>query len=155
MPSVESGVHGIKDVRRFRTKTGRYVDIVRSPSDTPVMPLHSFWSTLVCNFLTADGCGCGFPAGTVYRKGFVKDGPLSRRDMVAVTKYLRRGFRLWRDEWSAPLEMEEGPQCDADGFGDMDAMVVSFRLHVEANAAPLPVRHTAYGWRLVRPFPKP
>ncbi|KAI0698729.1 hypothetical protein C8Q76DRAFT_585922, partial [Earliella scabrosa] len=66
------GLNGIKDVQRFRTVTGRYVDIIRSPIDTPVAPLHSFWSTLVTNFLTPDGCGCGFPEGTVYRRGFIK-----------------------------------------------------------------------------------
>ncbi|KAI0722563.1 hypothetical protein C8Q76DRAFT_580948, partial [Earliella scabrosa] len=60
------------DVMRFRTPTGRNVDIVCSPVNNALTALHMFWSTLVTNFLTPDGCGCGFPAGTMNRRGFVK-----------------------------------------------------------------------------------
>ncbi|KAI0746102.1 hypothetical protein C8Q76DRAFT_585539, partial [Earliella scabrosa] len=72
IPSPAADSQGIKQVLRFRTSTGRNVDIVCSPVDDAITALHAFWSTLVANFISPDGCGCGFPAGTMNRKGFVK-----------------------------------------------------------------------------------
>ena len=81
-PSAGHSLQGIKEVRRFRTTTGRMVDLVRSPVGTPLTPLHSFWSTLVCNFIAPDGCGCAFPAGTMLRKGIVRGTYLSVKDLA-------------------------------------------------------------------------
>ncbi|KAI0682587.1 hypothetical protein C8Q76DRAFT_584097, partial [Earliella scabrosa] len=63
---------GIKQVIRFRTPSGRNVDVVCSPLSDALSALHAFWSTLVRNFITPDACGCAFPAGTMNRRGFVK-----------------------------------------------------------------------------------
>ncbi|KAI0745184.1 hypothetical protein C8Q76DRAFT_607138, partial [Earliella scabrosa] len=67
-----AGGNGIRDVFRFRTPTGRHVDIVRSSTSNPVTPLRAFWTTLVMNFLTPDGCVCGYPGGTMARHGFIR-----------------------------------------------------------------------------------
>ncbi|KAI0706595.1 hypothetical protein C8Q76DRAFT_600744, partial [Earliella scabrosa] len=70
--SGEIGHNGIRAVQRYHTRTGRPVDIVQSLARTPVLPLQSFWSTLVSNFLTPDACICGFPSPTMNRRGLVK-----------------------------------------------------------------------------------
>ncbi|KAI0683478.1 hypothetical protein C8Q76DRAFT_573889, partial [Earliella scabrosa] len=70
--SGELGCNGIRAVRRFQTRSGRPVDVIRSLARTPVLPLQSFWSTLVTNFLTPDACVCGFPTATMERCGLVK-----------------------------------------------------------------------------------
>ncbi|KAI0713791.1 hypothetical protein C8Q76DRAFT_586439, partial [Earliella scabrosa] len=70
--SSERGVNGIKDVVRFQTKDRREVDVIRSAANNPCLPLTSFWSTLLINFLTPDGCVCGFPSPTFVRTGALK-----------------------------------------------------------------------------------
>ena len=84
--SAALGYQGIRNVYRFRTKTDRFVDVIRSSMNSPVTPLHAFWSTLVMNFVTPDGCVCGFPEGTLNRQGIVRGTLTTERDQSAVTK---------------------------------------------------------------------
>ncbi|KAI0712624.1 hypothetical protein C8Q76DRAFT_797458 [Earliella scabrosa] len=152
IPSPAADSQGIKQVLRFRTSTGRNVDIVCSPVDDAITALHAFWSTLVANFISPDGCGCGFPAGTINRKGFVKAGSLTQRDLAAVIKYTRRGFTIVHDRWQS---MDDDPSMwDIDYFGDVDAMALSFRLHANDQPLPLPVERTDRGWHIIHPFPR-
>ena len=139
-------LQGIKSVWRFRTPTGRLVDVVRSPVNSPLVPLHSFWSTLVCNFIAPDGCGCAYPAATIRRMGVVRNGYMSEKDIAAAHKYASRGFTLVQDDW---MTLEDDPPCwEADCFGDVDAMVVSFRKAADSRPAQLPVDFTGGRWRI-------
>ncbi|KAI0684412.1 hypothetical protein C8Q76DRAFT_585544, partial [Earliella scabrosa] len=65
--SVISYGSGMLAVRRFVTPTGRYVDIVRSSLETPLIPLYYFLSTLLVNYISPTHCGCGYPGLTLYR----------------------------------------------------------------------------------------
>ena len=150
-PSIHHAMRGMKEVRRFRTKTGLLVDVIRSPVDSPVYPIQSFWGTLVTNFITPDGGACGFPHGTLRRKGYAKAGLISDGDYAALTKYAARGFLLEEDEWWADLE--DPSTWDDDYFGDTTAAVLSFRRHLHDPDPPFPIFHTKRGWRLSRPFP--
>lgn len=137
------GIAGIKEVRRFRSPTGRFIDVVRSPVRNPLAPLQAFWSTLVVNFLSPDGCGCGFPAGTFRRKGIAKSGFLTYRDHIAIDKYDTRGFITMYDPWGEHPETAEHPAYTA--FGDLDAAVIYFRPRVESPYPNLPVYCTSDG----------
>lgn len=147
------GILGIKEVRRFRTPTRRLVDVVRSPTQNPVTPLHAFWSTVVMNFLTPDGCGCAYPAGTLRRQGFLKSGLLTPRDELALNKYNARGFLTTSDPWvDRPDTIEH---LLSTVFGDADAGVLYFRPEVSMECPDLPVYHTSDGWRIRSPYPVP
>ncbi len=145
------GMRGIKQVERFRTPTGRLVDVVRSPTGSPLSPLRAFWSTLVVNFLTPDGCGCGFPSGTLRKRGFVKSGFLTVRDQVAIDKYRNRGFVTLYDPWVEELDADEHSPFTA--FGDVDVTIIYFRPQAEAPYPSLPVYHTSDGCWIKAVYP--
>ncbi|RDX53639.1 hypothetical protein OH76DRAFT_1307484, partial [Lentinus brumalis] len=63
---------GLRDVRTLYTPSGRRVDVIRSPSTSPITPLRFFWSTTVINFMTPDAYVCGFPHATLSRLGVLK-----------------------------------------------------------------------------------
>ncbi len=90
---------GLRDVRTLYTPSGRRVDVIRSPSTTPITPLRFFWSTAVINFVTPDAYVCGFPHATLSRLGVLKQGPLGRRDKLAIAKYEQRGYHFLGQEW--------------------------------------------------------
>ena len=145
VPSGE-GVQGIKAVWRFTTPTSRFIDVVRSPLNTPITPLQSFWSTLVCNFISPDGCGCGYPAVTMRRVGVVKSGYMSERDIDAAQKYAARGFGLVQDDW---MTLPSDPATwEPRYFGDHDAMVVSFRKTADSELPELPVQYADGRWKI-------
>ncbi|KAI0706466.1 hypothetical protein C8Q76DRAFT_596427, partial [Earliella scabrosa] len=70
--SARPGTNGIRQVLRFRTETNLHVDIIRSAVHSPLTPLHFYWTTLVMNFITPDACACGFPDGTLTRRGILR-----------------------------------------------------------------------------------
>ncbi len=96
---------GLRDVRTFTTPTGARVDVIRSPSNSPLTPLRFFWSSLVVNFITPDGCGCGYPSSTLHRIGVLKPGLFRLRDKNAVAKYEGRCFDFVSQEWRQVLDM--------------------------------------------------
>ncbi|KAI0746096.1 hypothetical protein C8Q76DRAFT_586729, partial [Earliella scabrosa] len=70
-PLPEQVANGIKEVQIFATRTGRRVDVIRSPVCTPIYPLLFYWTTLVMNFITPGGCFCGYPVETLNRRATV------------------------------------------------------------------------------------
>ena len=57
---------GIKRVRRYRTATGKRLEIIQSRSSSSMAPLLYFWSSLVMNFITPHGAVCAFPKHTLH-----------------------------------------------------------------------------------------
>lgn len=149
-PSGQRGVASVKEIMRFRTPSGRSVDVIRSTDSCPLTPLRGFWCTLVKNFITPDGAGCGYPRDTFYRKGRVKDSPLSDRDLIAVSKYKHRGFHLIRET------RPEVARREAEGaFGEQDSIVVAFRHANMPSGDFLPVIRSMDGWSTTPHASKP
>ncbi|KAI0722571.1 hypothetical protein C8Q76DRAFT_578456, partial [Earliella scabrosa] len=71
-PSPEEVANGIREVLTFETRTGRRVDVIRSPTDSPIIPLNFYWTTLVMNFIVPDGYFCGYPLDTLAGRGVVR-----------------------------------------------------------------------------------
>ncbi|KAI0712982.1 hypothetical protein C8T65DRAFT_520794, partial [Cerioporus squamosus] len=69
---ARAAVKGLRAVRRFYTASGKKIDVIRSPSNNSITPLHFFWSTIVMNYLTPDACVCGYPTITFRRFGILK-----------------------------------------------------------------------------------
>ncbi len=132
---------GIRDVRTLYTPSGRRVDVIRSPSTSPITPLRFFWSTAVINFITPDAYVCGFPHATLSRLGVLKQGALRRRDKAAIAKYEQRGYSFLGQEWR-----EMADTWDYLFFGQRNALVVDFRLYFQDNMAVLPIKRTSRGW---------
>ena len=150
--SSTPGFRGIRDIYRFRTKTNLHVDVIRSSMNSPITPIHAFWSTLVMNFLTPDGCACGFPRGTLQRQGIIRGILRTDNDHAAVAKYEGRGFHLSGGPWSRSLS--DPATWDVDYFGDTDALILTFRLRLDEHVPPLPVIHSKRGWRIKHPYPR-
>ena len=74
-------------IKRFHTPSGKWVDVVHSPSNNPIMPLCFFWSTTIMNFLTPDSGVCGFPSTTFRCMGVLKLGAMQSRDTLALCTY--------------------------------------------------------------------
>ncbi|KAI0745891.1 hypothetical protein C8Q76DRAFT_790209 [Earliella scabrosa] len=146
------GIAGIREVHRFRTPTGRYVDVIRSSMSSPVTPIRAFWSTLVMNFITPDGCACGFPRGTLDRRGAVRGELNVEKDRVAADKYAERGFHFTGGPWSRSLS--DPSTWDVDYFGDIDAIVLPYRLRLRDELHSMPIVRTKRGWRIKLPFPR-
>ena len=141
LPS-RSHTKGLRDVRKFITPTGRRVDVIRSPTGSPITPLRFFWSTLVMNFITPRACVCGYPSATLERVGVLKQGRLRVRDKAAIAKYRDdRAFYFVGDEWRNTLEM-----WDHLFFGERDLLALDYRISPGADRADLPIKFTARGW---------
>ena len=135
-------VKGLRDVRKFVTPTGKHVDVIRSPTYSPVTPLRFFWSTLVMNFITPRACVCGFPSATMQRIGVLKQGLLRPRDHVAIAKYRdERGFYFVGDQWRKALDM-----WDHLFFGERDLIAIDYRVSPSDEVPTLPIRYTVRGW---------
>lgn len=93
---------GIDDIARLY-KGSRRVDLIRSKTDSPLLPITYFWSTAVMNILTADYFAVAYPRLTAVKKCYIT--PLVREsvdedtgmdDILArcMRKYHHRGFEM-------------------------------------------------------------
>ncbi len=136
----------ISEVRRYRTREGKHVDIVRCASDSPLPSLHAFWSTLVHNFIGPHGCGCGFPTLTFSRRGLLKAGFRTTSDQRAMTKYENRGFSFFRDDWFDHLE--DVVALDHRFFGESQAIVLPYGPSASIRSNELRLSHNRRGWEI-------
>ncbi|KAI0715420.1 hypothetical protein C8Q76DRAFT_693192 [Earliella scabrosa] len=124
-PPIDHLANGIKEITTFTTTTGKRVDVIRSPVNNPIFPLQFYWTTLVMNVITPDGCVCGYPLHTFQGKGIVRGGLLTEKEHAAISKYERRGFTFTQREW---WQIMEGPaNWTMDYFGDVTAKGLIFR----------------------------
>ena len=150
--SGRGGSNGIREVYRFETSSGREVDVIRSAVNSPVTPLNCFWSTLVINFITPDGCACGFPERTLAHKGLLKSNPTTDRDKEAIAKYEGRGFTFISNAGSKTVY--DPSSWDPGYFGDTSAIVLPYRLRLSDGLEPFPITRMRRGWQFIRPFPR-
>ncbi|KAI0710063.1 hypothetical protein C8Q76DRAFT_695189 [Earliella scabrosa] len=144
-PSLQ-GTRGFKEVLRYKTREGKEVDIIRSPTDSAIDPLNVFWSTVVKNFICPEGAGCGFPDLTMVHTGVLKAGELTKKDEAAVQKYERRGFTFINAPWW--YGMDDDIRWERNFFGDKKPAIVDFRTSPTVKAPRLPIFYTRHGWRI-------
>ncbi|KAI0698721.1 hypothetical protein C8Q76DRAFT_698164 [Earliella scabrosa] len=143
-PPMEHIANGIRDIRTYTTSTGRRVDVIRSPVNNPIFPLQFYWTTLVMNVVTPDGCVCGYPTYTLQGKGLVRGGLLTDKERAAMAKYENRGFQLTQRDW---WQVMEGPSnWTMDYFGDITALGASFKNAVTDPYPSFPLVNTRRGW---------
>ncbi len=135
------GTKGMRSIRTFYGKSNRRIDIICSPSDNPITPLRFFCSSLLMNFLTPDGCVCGFPSATLSRLGVLRMAAPSLRDRLAVIKYEKRGFDFQADDLRDLLDM-----WDYLFFGQRNLLAMDFRVNLADDKAVLPILYTLRGW---------
>ena len=134
---------GIKDVRRYITSAGQHLDVIRSATDNPAHPLLFFWTSIVVNFLTADGAVCVFPSSTLSHNAFVSDLPQSPKLLDARKKYVDRGFTFtevqsWRPTYQLSSE-------DQQLLSERPALVISLLTATAAYKTHSPVLCDARG----------
>ncbi len=139
-PSIVPG-SGTRRVRAFRTPNNRRVHVICSLSNNPITPLRFYFSSLLMNFLTPDGCVCGFPTATLDRVGVLKGTRLSECEQAEFKKYRRRGFRFDTTPLRQALDM-----WDFVFFGERDVLFTDFRFNVSEPQPTLPIRRTVRGW---------
>lgn len=149
--ALDHAVNGIKEVRSFRSRTGMKVDVIRSPVQNPVFPLQFYWTTLLMNMITPDGCLCGYPSRMMIREGVTRGSLLTPKEEVAAEKYRGRGFRVEKKDWWEV--MDDPANWTLDYFGDVSALGLTFRLRVEDGVLSFPLIHTKRGWWVIKPFP--
>ena len=92
------------------------------------------------NFITPDGCVCGFPSATLALRGAPRVEPLSLREQAALDVYRRRGFTIEKDI------REEIDLWEYMFFGEDRLLAMTFRRSLHDASAPLPIRRTNRGW---------
>lgn len=139
-PAIVYG-RGFRTMQSFRTPLMRRVNVVCSPSNNPITPLRHFWTTIMENFLTPDGCLCAFPSGTLDMRGATKLDPLMSRELETLAVYEERGFVFGGEELRRELDV-----WDYIFFGQRQLLAVDFRRNLGARRHKLPVFQTERGW---------
>ncbi|KAH9848084.1 hypothetical protein C2E23DRAFT_871376 [Lenzites betulinus] len=155
--SVFQNVHS---VARLRRPNGGRIDVVQSETNSPLLPLASFWNTAVMNYITPTSFCIAYPHLTDAHRalmtsldidifdGYVGRVPFPREGLLLLWKYERRGFslRFLATSW----DREEDPlsQCPGVGstccpltmrsFGDKHCVTGSF--YPVQGGGPLPPR---------------
>lgn len=134
-------LRGFKNARTFTTATGLLVNVICSYSSSPVTPLRFVWSSLLMNFLTPDGCVCGFPNATLRgRAGLLVSDAIVDESETA-RQYAARGFLLQsRDEHGM------NDVWDRVSFGERHLLALDYRETFDSPSSPLPIRPGARGW---------
>lgn len=104
----------ILDVRTYTKQTSggpRSIDVVVSIDDASILPITSFWTTTVQNFLTADDVVIAYPTSTLYGVGtLLPDHPVTVALDPLIHKYAERDIHtvIWKPEfdtvWSRSLQ---------------------------------------------------
>jgi hypothetical protein len=90
----------IQEVVRMLCKDkDKQVDVIISDSDSSILPIWRFHSTIVMNFISADGIYCAFPSHTLHHHGIVnpihiQSGLPSSQIEYCIQKYKSRGFNI-------------------------------------------------------------
>ncbi|KAI0715437.1 hypothetical protein C8Q76DRAFT_796195 [Earliella scabrosa] len=145
---------GMLTVSRYSTPKGRHVDIVCSSFETPLSPLHYYWSSLLINYVTPTHSACGYPDLTLHRAGLIK-GCLNAKDVEALQKYNDRGFTLVDDGWWRLSGRNDANDLDPWKFGDSSALVCDYRMSPLDERPSMPVFRDKKGWFLRVYYPPP
>ncbi len=145
---IPSSHPGIREVRKFYSSTDCRIDVIRAPTNNPVLAIKQFWSPLLMNFLRPDACMCGFPLTTLEGIGALK-ASMSRRDAIAAAKYIARGFTL---AVNSPLHDDD--YWEDAFFGSRSALAMPYRRHPTDSKPPFPVVHTDRGWAFPASWPR-
>ncbi|KAI0349345.1 hypothetical protein OH77DRAFT_1381500, partial [Trametes cingulata] len=96
-PNYLTGISRVTTLRRPSTA----VDIIASTDDCATTPLRTSWTTLLMNFVTADGACCAYPSLTAQHRGLFHMGRIldpsyphdgTPTDVAGMNKYIKRGF---------------------------------------------------------------
>lgn len=114
-------------------KPPRKVDVVFSTNHSAITPVAHFWSTLVCNIVTAHSIYVAYPKSTLRRKGYKR--PWAAKTAAveeAERKYVARGYIVER--FTANSEASDGtPEApyycphNPRHFGDDGTLVERYR----------------------------
>ena len=140
---------GIKRVRRYKTATGKRLEVIQSRSSSSVAPLLYFWSSLVMNFITPHRAVCAFPKHTLSRAGLITDANLHMKAQCAREKYKDRGISFIENETWRPgggQQSEQGPV-----FSDGPLLIVDLRTVWSNKQRPLPIRRVGSKWTVTYP----
>ena len=140
---------GIKRVRRYKTATGKRLEVIQSRSSSSVAPLLYFWSSLVVNFITPHGAVCAFPKHTLGRAGLIAEATLHLKALRARDKYEDRGISFTEDQMWWP----GGGQQDEQGsvFSDGPLLILDFRTVWPNQGLRLPICRVGSKWTVTYP----
>lgn len=71
------------------------LDVLRSAAPTALLPIPAFHSTIVVNFVSADGFVVAYPWSLSKKSSILAARPLTRSDLTAVQKYRGRGYTFF------------------------------------------------------------
>ena len=148
----------IADVRKYITPTGRHMDVIQSRQETPLSPLRDFWTSLLANFVTPNGCGSAYPRLMFAGCGYVQDSPMTPRDKAYLITYMATrfkencGFQFLSESWGTWKHKSHWQNLE-DYFCDQTGLVVHFGMRHQDSSPSLPVQPLSDGWKLIIPFP--
>ncbi|PSS32094.1 hypothetical protein PHLCEN_2v2135 [Hermanssonia centrifuga] len=125
-------------------------DFVRSASGCATTPIASFLTTLVMNYISADGLCIAYPS-TLKNTGVLTRTSLTDGENVAVTKYLGRGYDIFESQSvlyaSQPSLAHSASLCGETErtFVDKYCIIMPFGLNKLEDG---PISHTNTVWRL-------
>ena len=116
---------GIADRRVLRI--GKVViDVICSTNSSPLFPIAKFHSTIVMNFLSADGFCIAYPVSVLLRLSFKTCRRMLSNDRIALNKLQDRGYLVFR----SPQELSNFPR-DASGCYSLGHCGVQLRFFAD------------------------
>ncbi|KAL1945774.1 hypothetical protein VTO73DRAFT_1776 [Trametes versicolor] len=94
----------VRNVARLTRSDGQRIDVVQSASNSPLLPIASFWTTAVMNYISATSFCIAYPhlteanrsliSTTFMREADVQGVPQPTQHQELLAKYRERGFDL-------------------------------------------------------------
>ncbi|KAI0056642.1 hypothetical protein BV25DRAFT_1786274, partial [Artomyces pyxidatus] len=143
----------IRHVTALLTPSGRRVDVITAIRNSPTEPMTQFWTTLVCNYMSADSVCITYPRTTFEGVGYIN--PLranEARVRSCMTKYSSRGFDCQRFDENDAQHTDTDPlpaHCPATlrSFQDAHCLRLTFDPVNEATIKPIfPLYLPAWTW---------
>ena len=120
-----------------------YMDVICSATETPLLPIANFHSTIAMNFITADAFCIAYPATFFVRRNIRLARRMRKSDLADVEEYCRRGYPVihGRSQFASLPRAETGcffeGYCAHSGryFGDSHCLFYAFDRHRQSDDA--------------------
>lgn len=135
IPCTRGGDYSMGVHATYRLSKGdRYINVVQANGYSALLPICQFWSTILMNFVWADGYCCPYPSMLVEQRGLIHrsfdDNGSALKLLPLISKYNKRGITTCSDnrEWAAENVCPGQGCCPSSWryFGDEHCLVSIF-----------------------------
>lgn len=153
---------GITSITRLCSPSfASHIDIISAAADAVTLPIATFWSTLVMNYITDDTVVCLYPQTTLQREGLLNPSACRVRAERCAEKYVKRGFSIRNFNENDPDECYRAR--DKRDTTDARALRVQWAADEREQMKDCGIKHSHWQWsadcarfigRVVYPIPE-